>query len=181
MKIRRVVTGLDREGKSRITSDSASERSFNSLPGFQNVLLWSEDSTPTVGQTFSLPNLTVDSYIPSPGGNRLMVVTLPPDESMANTAFDPVKYIQEIQEKTPGFESVFEPDVPGMHTTPTLDYGVVLAGEVILEVDGGEQVTLRERDVIVQNGVRHAWRNRSGAPVTLLFVLLGAQRRDGLW
>lgn len=174
MKIRRVVTGLDCEGKSRIISDSASERPFNSLPGFQNVLLWSDDATPTVGEALSLPNLKVESYIPGPGGNRLMVVTLPPDETMASAAFDPAKYVQEIQEKTPGFESVFEPDAPGMHTTPTLDYGVVLAGEVVLEVDGGEQVTLRERDIVVQNGVRHAWRNRSGAPVTLLFALLGA-------
>ena len=53
-----------------------------------------------------------------------------------------------------------EPDAPGMHTTATIDFEVVLEGEVWLELDDGEEVHLRVGDCVVQNGTRHAWRNR---------------------
>jgi len=63
-----------------------------------------------------------------------------------------------------------------MHTTNTVDYGIVLEGEVWLELDDGKQVHLEAQDVIVQNGTRHAWRNKSDKPVKIAFVLIGAQR-----
>ena len=61
-----------------------------------------------------------------------------------------------------------------MHTTPTVDYGVVLDGEVWLELDDGKTVHLKEHDVVVQNGTRHAWRNKGTKPATMAFVLIGA-------
>ena len=66
----------------------------------------------------------------------------------------------------------FEPD--GMHRTPTVDYGIVLDGEIWLELDEGRSALLRQHDVVVQNGTRHAWRNKSNRPATLAFVLIGA-------
>ena len=69
-----------------------------------------------------------------------------------------------------------ETDNPGMHTTQTVDYGIVLEGEVWLEVDDGKQVHLKPHDIVVQNGTRHAWRNKGDKPVKIAFVLIGAKK-----
>jgi len=81
-----------------------------------------------------------------------------------------------LMDKAPGFIRVFEPDAPGMHTTDSVDYGVLLDGEVWLELDDGREVRLAPHDLVIQNGTRHAWRNKSTRQATLLFVLIGAQR-----
>ena len=65
-----------------------------------------------------------------------------------------------------------------MHTTDTIDYGIVLSGEIWLEVDDGEETRLRQHDVVIQNGTRHAWRNKSSAPATAAFVLIGVERKE---
>ena len=66
-----------------------------------------------------------------------------------------------------------EEDDPGMHTTPTIDYGIVLSGEIDLELDEGE-VHLQAGDVVVQRGTRHAWRNRGTEPCRIAFVLISS-------
>ena len=66
--------------------------------------------------------------------------------------------------------------VSPMHRTNSIDYGMVLSGEVELELDDGASRKLAPHDVVIQNGTRHAWRNRSNAPATMLFVLVGAKR-----
>jgi hypothetical protein len=53
----------------------------------------------------------------------------------------------------------FDRSAPGMHTTDTIDYGVVVRGEMTLELDDGKVIHLRQGDCIVQNGTRHRWRN----------------------
>ena len=73
----------------------------------------------------------------------------------------------------PGAASHYDPDRPGMHTTQTVDVGVVLDGQLVLELDDGE-VLLGPGDVIVQNGTRHAWRNRGDRNCTMAFVMIGA-------
>jgi quercetin dioxygenase-like cupin family protein len=69
--------------------------------------------------------------------------------------------------------AAMEPDNPGMHQTATVDYGIVLDGEVVLELDDGAQTVLTAGDTIVQLGSRHAWRNKSDRPATVAFVLTG--------
>jgi len=69
-----------------------------------------------------------------------------------------------------------ETDNPGMHTTDTVDYEFVISGEVVLELDDGAEVTLKPGDTVVQNGTRHAWRNRTNEPAVLVVVLIGAKR-----
>jgi uncharacterized cupin superfamily protein len=83
----------------------------------------------------------------------------------------------EFEATLPGLASYMEPDAPGMHTTDTIDFEVVLDGEVWLELDDGVEVHLRAGDTVVQNGTRHAWRNRSDRPARMAFVLIGAQRQ----
>jgi hypothetical protein len=63
---------------------------------------------------------------------------------------------------------------PAMHKTNTVDYAVVYHGEIWLELDDSETPHLRSGDVVVQNGTRHARRNRGTKPVTMLFFLNGA-------
>jgi quercetin dioxygenase-like cupin family protein len=61
-----------------------------------------------------------------------------------------------------------------LHRTQSLDYGIVLEGEVCLELDDGRIVSLAAGDVVIQRGTMHAWINRGSAPARLAFVLLGA-------
>jgi quercetin dioxygenase-like cupin family protein len=70
-----------------------------------------------------------------------------------------------------------EPDHPGMHTTQTVDIGIVQSGQVWLEVDDGNEVQLRAGDYVIQNGTRHAWRNRTDEPCVMTFVIIGATNR----
>ena len=72
----------------------------------------------------------------------------------------------------------FEKEDPGMHKTNTVDYAVVYDGEMWLELDDGETVHLNRGDVVVQNGTRHAWRNKGNQPVTMLFFLNCARARE---
>src|SRR3954454_24156259 len=61
-----------------------------------------------------------------------------------------------------------------MHRTESLDYGICLEGECDMELDGGEVVTLRAGDVVIQRGTNHVWHNRSGAPCRFAWILLDA-------
>ncbi len=104
-----------------------------------------------------------------------MMVTFPPDSVFADPSFDGAAAAAENLAKTPGLADLFEPDNPGMHTTPTVDYAVVISGSVVLEVDEGAAVRLEPGDVVVQNGTRHAWRvPPSDEPATIFVILMGA-------
>ncbi|MCS0590863.1 cupin domain-containing protein, partial [Massilia norwichensis] len=72
----------------------------------------------------------------------------------------------------------FEPDSPGMHTTDTVDYGVVLDGEIWLELDNQQETKVERHQVVVQQGTRHVWRNKSDRCTTMMFVLIGATRQQ---
>ncbi len=61
-----------------------------------------------------------------------------------------------------------------LHRSDTIDYGVVLSGEIWLEVDGGSETLLRPGDTVVQCGARHGWHNRSAEPCAMAFALVGA-------
>jgi quercetin dioxygenase-like cupin family protein len=65
-----------------------------------------------------------------------------------------------------------------MHKTDTVDVTVVISGELVLELDDGAEVTLRPGAVVVQNGVRHAWRNRSDEPCLMAIVVMSAEREE---
>lgn len=64
-----------------------------------------------------------------------------------------------------------------MHRTQSLDYCVVLSGEIVLALDGGEEKTVRAGEMIVQQGVNHSWMNRSAdESCRMLFVMLGSEK-----
>jgi uncharacterized cupin superfamily protein len=61
-----------------------------------------------------------------------------------------------------------------MHRTQTVDYAVVLEGEITMLLDDSE-VHLKAGDVVIQRGTNHAWSNRSGRPVRMLYILMDAR------
>jgi mannose-6-phosphate isomerase-like protein (cupin superfamily) len=177
MQVRRVVAGHS-AGKSILASDGPTRKSrdFLSVPGMSSSLLWSTPATPVVPHNGTDVVSASTTYLPQVGETRLMVVSFPPDSVMMSSSFDPAAAGQEYMEHIPDLAARFEPGSPGMHTTDSVDYGIVLEGEVWLELDDGKQVQLKAHDVIVQNGTRHAWRNKSDKPVKIAFVLIGARR-----
>ena len=72
---------------------------------------------------------------------------------------------------------VLELNHHGMHTTDSVDFEVVVFGEVCLELDDGAEVLLKAGDCVIQNGTRHAWRNRSSDKCVIAVTLVGAERK----
>ena len=178
MSYRRIVTGHRPDGKSVFVSDANAPRStaFQSVRGFETTLLWETRPGASVPAIVGDPSVAARSWVPPAGGTNLMIVTFPPDSVMMSPAFDPMAAGAEYMRVLPGLAERFEVDRPGMHTTDTVDYAVLLEGELHLELDDGAATKLAPRDVVIQNGTRHAWRNKSNRPATMLFVLVGAHR-----
>jgi hypothetical protein len=178
MNNRRIVTGHAPNGKSVFLSDSAAPRTseFRHVPGFVTSLVWETPPHAVVPAPAGDPSVVAKSWVPLPGGTNLMFVTFPPDSVMMSPSFDPAAAGGEYLQLLPGLAEKFERDSPGMHTTDSVDYDVLMDGEIHLELDDGVTTKLSPGDVVVQNGTRHAWRNMSSKPATMLFVLVGAQR-----
>ncbi len=178
MTVRRIVTGHGPDGKSLFVSDAPAPRetAFKHVPGFVTTLLWETKAGAGVPASATDPSVSATSWVPLPGGTNLMFITFPPDAVMMSPSFDPAAAGGEYMQVLPGLAEKFEMDSPGMHTTDSVDYAVLLDGEIHLELDDGAVKKLSPRDVVVQNGTRHAWRNRSDGPATMLFVLVGAAR-----
>ena len=175
MHVRRIVTGVDTGGRSVFADDGPPPRAhqFVHVPGQSSTLVWAtgEASVPNAGddRTPGLP-----SVVPGPGSTVLVVVTLPPDSVYAAEDFDPQAAFAERDAISPGLLEHFE-EGSGFHATPTVDYVLMLEGELWLVLDEGE-TAVRPGDIVVQNGTRHAWQNRSNAPATFAAVLVGASR-----
>lgn len=119
--------------------------------------------------------------LPPSQGFRFGFFTIPPNTETAATQIDVVAAFIELQQKLPGMAEVLEPGNPGMHTTDTVDFDVVVSGECYLELDGGAEVFLKTGDCVVQNGTRHAWRNRSAENCVIAVALIGAGRAAAPW
>ena len=145
------------------------------LPGYEFHRLWGSDSIPELPSDGTPP--PQPRYFPPKGGFRFCFFTIPPDTA---TSVDPVgiaSALEEIQQKLPGMMEVLELDHPGMHTTDTVDFDVIVCGEVYLELDDGAEVLLKAGDCVIQNGTRHAWHNRSSEKCVIAVALVGAARK----
>ncbi|MDA0790312.1 MAG: cupin domain-containing protein [Proteobacteria bacterium] len=177
MKIRRVVTGHDRHGKAIFVSDEMVEpTSLRQLPG-QYHELWSADAAP------SFPDdgrqHPAAKWFPPVGGFRFATFSVAPQSTRLPDDFDRDTAMQELEETLPGMvtQARMEADHPGMHTTDTVDFEYVVSGEVWLELDDGREVHLKPGDTVVQNGTRHAWRNKGDVPCVMVVFLTGAHRQ----
>jgi quercetin dioxygenase-like cupin family protein len=146
-QLRRVVTGHDADGKSRIVMDGQPATVTRAGPEPERVLfeVWSTAATPPTGRT----GLDAAEALraPEPSASEIRVVDLPPGQQRE------------------------------MHRTDTLDYGIVLAGQVYLVLET-EETLLRAGDVVVQRGTYHAWHNRSDRTARLAFINLKGQFTD---
>lgn len=177
MSMRRVVTGHSPLGKAIVVSDSEVEATtIDRLPGAEYNELWSADAAPT------FPNdgtqQPAERWFPPVGGFRYATFTVAPQSQALPADFDRESAIEELEEKLPGMvtQANMEPDNPGMHTTDTIDFEYVISGEIWLELDDGKEVHLKPGDTVVQNGTRHAWRNKGTEPCRMVVFLIGAHR-----
>ena len=174
---RRIVTE-NVNGKAVVQSDEPLlAYEFKTVPGYEHTLIWINPVIPDLSaeQKFDrYPN----SVVPGPGGTSLHLVTFPPGSVFADPSFDGEAARNEALVRLRGLADHFEKEDPAMHKTNTVDYAVVYHGEIWLELDDDETLHLNRGDVVVQNGTRHAWRNKGTKPVTMLFFLNGARARE---
>jgi quercetin dioxygenase-like cupin family protein len=172
------VTGVDADGNAVVVSDGIAPRfhDFEAVPGMSETLVWATESGESIPDRAEDPTPHASSMVPRPGGTQLHIVRFPPDHVFADPRFDPSAAAVEQARVQPGLAELFEADDPGMHTTDTIDYALVLDGEITLELDGGVAVALTRGDVVVQNGTRHAWRNPGTDPAMMAFFNVGAER-----
>lgn len=176
MKVRRVVTGQVEGGKSVFVSDEEVEPvTIAAAPGSAFHRLWGADDVVQLPTDGTVPKHT--DFFPPAGGFRWLLFTVPPVGNTPPLDLDPAAAQQEIEEKLPGLSGHMEPDNPGMHTTHTVDFEVVLSGEIWLELDDGAEVHLKPGDTVVQNGTRHRWVNKGSVPAVLAAGIIGAHRR----
>lgn len=177
MDVRRVVTGHDENNKAVFVSDEEVPPVTAALvPGAEFHRLWGADQTPTFPDQGLRPSEA--TYFPALGGFRFGFFTVPPNGTTLPPDVDMTAALAEYEEKLPGSTAYGVPGPPGMHMTDTIDFEVIISGEVALELDDGAERILRPGDTVVQNGTKHRWRNPGTEPAVMAVVMLGAQRRQ---
>ena len=168
---RRVVTGHDASGRAVIASDGPPPTvvEIAAVPGTVFHEIWATEATPAPIDNGPDPTLGPLRLVPPAGGTRIRIVDIPPDAVQNSLSRD------EVAE---AFASIGAPAAHGaegphalMHRTETVDYGILLSGELWLVVDEGE-TRLGPGDVVVQRGTNHAWSNRTGDTARIAFVLV---------
>ena len=171
---RRVVTE-NVNGKAVVQSDEPLPAyEFTTVPGYEHTLIWVNPAIPDLSKEQRFDGYP-DSVVPGPGGTSLHFVTFPPSAVVADPSFDSEAARREALARLRGLADHFEKEDRGMHKTNTVDYALVYEGEMWLELDAAKVIHLKKGDVVVQNGTRHAWRNKGNAPVTMVFFLNGAK------
>jgi hypothetical protein len=173
--IRRVVTADDVKGRSRIIEDAPATaiRTVSGRPGYRAVNVWRTAESPA-GIEAKDGTSEHHGILPPKGGTILRIIDFPPEPSdreelkrMLDATFGGI-YKDAAHDKRPGVH-------PGMHRTETLDYALVLEGEIYAVMDEGEAL-LRAGDVLIQRGTNHAWANRSSRTARIAFVLIDGTR-----
>ena len=167
---RRLVV-IDENDKSRVIADGPSPdvRGDPARPGFSSARMWVTDCTPVrlrnLRESLHLPH----TLEPPPHGSVCRLVTFPPEAGYINKVG--AKEVQAYFEAmgSPG-ASTYSANArhPYMQKTRTLDFCLVIEGEITLVLDT-EEVHLAAGDTVVQRGTNHAWSNRSGRPCTVAF------------
>jgi mannose-6-phosphate isomerase-like protein (cupin superfamily) len=172
--IRRVVTGKDATGKAIANIDAeATAVHRREEMGVTNTLLWVTDSIPA---DLSSPEDTANrkiGIVPPPGGTIFRVIEFAPEREV-NADYDTRLRIFQGLGLAPEGESREKPRHPAMHRTKTVDYAVILSGEIDMLMDDSE-IHLKPGDVVVQRGTNHAWVNRGNTPCQVVFILVDAK------
>ena len=177
-KIRRVVTGHDANGKAVVLEDrdAPAVRTNPNRPGHISVDLWKTSASPVVVKAQEADPTEGPKVIhPPPHGTVFRISEIGP-ETEAIRNMDPAKAKEVFKAMGAENASTFGQNKrhPFMHRTETVDYAVVLEGEVVMLLDDDE-VHLKAGDVVIQRGTNHAWSNRSDKPVKMLYVLVDGE------
>lgn len=172
---RRALTGRDASGRSVFQSFDVTPQvvTFELVPGLAFYELYATDDVPRLSGKEPDPMTTKKGSFPKPNGSLFRLVLFPPAGSPGS--FE--GYLNELSQKIPGMAEHFDRTAPGMHVSDSLDYDIVIRGELILELDDGKTVHLRPGDCVIQNGTRHRWINPLPEPCLMASVLIGGQRQ----
>lgn len=178
---KRALTGRNDAGKSVFKSFDVTSTvvEIDSNPGLTFYEVYRTEGVPALTGLEPDPMLNGTKGFPGPGGTTFRLISYPPKRPEGYKPPPGVTFesgVKELSDKLPGMGDHFEKGGGGMHTTDTIDYGVVVRGEMTLELDDGQKVHLRQGDCIVQNGTRHRWRNPLPEPCLMAFVSLGGKR-----
>lgn len=171
-KVRRVVTGHDKDGKSVILMDGHAPNVMEmaSMPGLALTDLWETTGAPASNEGSADAAARPVRLEPPRGGALFRIVEFPPDTAWRGKATDAREAFDSIQA---GHAPDHSSDDPMMHKTNTVDYIVVLKGEIYAIVDKGETL-LKQGDVFVQRGTNHSWSVRGTEPCIIAVVLVSS-------
>jgi mannose-6-phosphate isomerase-like protein (cupin superfamily) len=182
---RRIVTGHDDDGTAIILSDAPPQRvkSVGGETGPTFYEVWNTREMPAkIDHRSGEPEESVLVLAPPKRGTRIRVLDIPP-ESAALRDLDPEAARQHFAEIGAADAATHKSDAkaphPYMHRTETIDYGIVLEGEIYLIVDKAETL-VRAGDIVIQRGTNHAWSNRSGRNCRVAFILIDGEYSEGL-
>jgi mannose-6-phosphate isomerase-like protein (cupin superfamily) len=165
-QFRRIVTGHDAEGKSVVVIDG---------PATSFGAFWQTRSAPADNKTAGDTAQSVHTLEPEASGSIFRYAVIPPEDpniSREEREAAAAKAFAQMRAEH------CRPDTsrdPGMHKTKTVDYVILLSGEVTLLLDRGE-VKLKPFDVVVQRGTNHAWKNNGKEPALIAAVLIDAAK-----
>ena len=171
-RVRRVLTGHDGEGKSTIIADgqASNMKEMGSNSGLAITELWETTGAPASNEGHNDAGNRTVRLEPPKNGTVFRIVEFPPDSQWQSRP-DARKWAEAI-------DAGHVPDRgssdPMMHKTSTVDYIVVLKGEIYALLDRGETL-LRTGDVFVQRGTNHSWSVRGSEPCVIAVVLVDAK------
>jgi len=177
--VRRIVTGHDKDGTAVIQEDSAVPRvqriGGDIGPMFHEV--WNTRATPApIDAGSGEPPEEGIVLAPPKNGTRIRVLDIPPEgDGIRNmTAEEAEAHFAEIGAGSASNAAREGAKHALMHRTETIDYGIVLEGELVLIMDEGE-TTVRAGDIVIQRGTNHGWANRSNENCRICFVLIDGE------
>ena len=181
-KIRRVVTGHDKNGSAIIESDQIATQILErpNRPGVRLTNFWMTDQTPA---EYDGPAETCTGPFvlhPPTNGSVFRCVEFMPENPEVMEKLSSEDGAAAFAEMGAGDNVVQGGRHPWMHRTDSVDYGIILTGEIWMLMDNEENdVLLCAGDVVVQRGTNHAWANRSTEPCTVMFVLIDGVTKSG--
>jgi mannose-6-phosphate isomerase-like protein (cupin superfamily) len=171
-RTRLVITGNNEKGRSRVVSDGDAPHVhiFAQYGGTAVTDLWITTSMPVDNERIDDLGGREFAIEPPPNGTVFRIVEYPPD-SVRLAGLDREAAFREMGAS----HAIVKKDArhPGMHRTRTLDYAIVLSGEIYAVMDESE-VFLKAGDCLIQRGTNHAWSNRTDKPCRIVFVLIDA-------
>lgn len=173
--IRRIVTGVNPAGKSIVIKDGPSPLQFDVL-SVHWTEVWRTAGAPAQLAMTQDPAQSELALEPAPHGTIIRFVEFMPAQGPPPADMGEVRKQVAAAFASFGAAHALVPDArhPMMHRTKTVDYGILLTGQITLILDEGE-VTLQPSDVVIQRGTAHSWENRGTTPALMAFVLVDAQ------